>query len=325
MKKILVLLLLAHINLVEAKDVIKEMGTGGVNWTTGVIYANGYGVAPEDTPEYKKRLLARRAAQVDAYRNLAEILEGVRVNSETTIQDLTLKSDTVKTKVEGLIKGSSMIADRYQNNVAQVTLEIKMDGGLATITNKIELETNTAETTLFEKFQLKVAAIASNISITKAHASLKLINSANELEFAQRLLNATQDNNLRAMLEAEIRAYGDMSLFTGLLIDASNVPNFQLATIPRIRDANGDVIYPRPELFEAELAAKRPVSYDFDVDDAINNDRVAINPYVVKAVGTFKSRDSDLVLDESSVNLITNNQKLMEVINTAGVMIVVSP
>jgi hypothetical protein len=312
-------------SLVIADDVIEDNGNGGINWTKGIIYANGYGVAPSDAPKRKKQMLARRAAQVDAYRNLAEILEGVRVTSETVIKDMTLESDAVRTKIEGLVRGAVMSSDHYQNEVAEVTMQIAIDGGLAAVINQSERVKRGGDLTLYEQFQLKVETIAAALGPNKAYAAERLINSANELEFAQRLLAQSQNTDLKALLEGEINAYGDTSIFTGLLIDATSVNDFELATIPRIRNEAGDVIYPRSELFDETLSAKRPVSYDFDVNDAISNDRVAINPYIIRAKSTFKARHSDLVIDEDSAKLIEGNTRLMDIINTAGVMIVVAP
>lgn len=308
-----------------AEEVIMDNGNGGINWTKGIIYARGFGAAPEDAPSRKKRMLARRAAQVDAYRNLAEIINGVRVTSETSVKDMTLASDSVKTKVEGLVRGATMTSDHFQNDVAEVTMQISIDGAFSSITNQSEMVLETANTTLFEKFQLKVEQIASLIGPSKAYASRRLINSAQELEFAKRLFSESQNGDIATLLKNEIDAYGEESIFTGLLIDATEVNNFELATIPRIRNEAGDILYPKTELFEESLSAKRPVSYDFDVNDAINNDRVAINPYIIRAKSTFKSRSSDLVIDEESAQLIEGNIRLMEIINKAGVMIVVAP
>ena len=45
----------------------------GADFGTGVITAEGYGVAPANArTQGQARALARRAAMVDAYRNLAE-------------------------------------------------------------------------------------------------------------------------------------------------------------------------------------------------------------------------------------------------------------
>lgn len=309
---------------VQAEDVIAESGNGGINWTEGYVYAYGYGVAADDTPERKKRLLARRAAQVDAYRNLAEILQGVRVNSETTVQDMVLASDVVRTKVEGLVKGAVMTKDHYQNDIAQVTMQVPIDGGLSQATNQPKLFNSSADNALIDHARAAAQQLAQWLLPAPAYAASPLISSPADYDFAQRILQSGEGDVLKT-LAAEVEAYGSTSSFSGLLVDATSVANFQLATIPRLRNEAGDIIYPTEELFDEVLSAKRPVSYDFDVGDAISNERVATNPLIVKATGVFKSRMSDLVVDQATSDALLNNARLMGIVNQAGVMIVVAP
>ncbi|MBC7541817.1 MAG: hypothetical protein H7338_03720 [Candidatus Sericytochromatia bacterium] len=65
----------------------ETIGTGMVNWTAGRISVSGMGVAPDRGHTAQQRLLARRAAIVDGYRQIAEIVNGVRVSSETVVKD----------------------------------------------------------------------------------------------------------------------------------------------------------------------------------------------------------------------------------------------
>lgn len=52
----------------------------GVNWEEGTIVATGMGIAPPDTVNIAQaKALARRAAVVDAYRQMAETISGVQV------------------------------------------------------------------------------------------------------------------------------------------------------------------------------------------------------------------------------------------------------
>lgn len=62
---------------------------GHVNWSKGVIKATGMGVSAKFAKnEAQAKATARRAAVVDAQRNLGEMINAIVVDSETTIRDL---------------------------------------------------------------------------------------------------------------------------------------------------------------------------------------------------------------------------------------------
>ena len=58
---------------VKADEVIEEFTTGSINWSKGVVFAQGFGTSRESMPAAQRRLLARRAAVVDGQRNLLEL------------------------------------------------------------------------------------------------------------------------------------------------------------------------------------------------------------------------------------------------------------
>ena len=82
-----------------AEDVIEKSSSGEVNWTKGIIYANGYGTAKEGLSAPQKRLLSRRAAVVDGQRNLLELTKGVRLTSMTKVVDQIVEGSTTATRV----------------------------------------------------------------------------------------------------------------------------------------------------------------------------------------------------------------------------------
>lgn len=75
-----------------------------------LISAIGYGLPPQNG----NKILARRAAIVDAQRNLLERINGVQIDSETFMEDFTISSDVVRSQVSGLIKGA-VITDEGEN------------------------------------------------------------------------------------------------------------------------------------------------------------------------------------------------------------------
>lgn len=96
----------------EISSYVQKTGQGEIDWTSGYIKVKGTGIAPENMLPAQAKLMARRAAVADAYRNLAEIVEGVQVNAETTVKNYIAKSDVVEIKVSGFIQGARIYDER---------------------------------------------------------------------------------------------------------------------------------------------------------------------------------------------------------------------
>ena len=105
------------------------------NWNTQTITVVGTGVPPAGTYAAQSRIMARRAAQADAYRQLAEIVKGVQVDANTTVEMAMVKSDTVNLSVNAIIKGAKVVSENFTSDGAvEVTMELPMfgaSGGLA--------------------------------------------------------------------------------------------------------------------------------------------------------------------------------------------------
>jgi len=76
------------------------------------IQSTGYAVIsiqPHSLPA-QQRILAIRAARLDAYRGLAEQVYGQFLDGATTIADAVLRSDRVRARVEGIIHGAEVVS-----------------------------------------------------------------------------------------------------------------------------------------------------------------------------------------------------------------------
>ena len=103
-------------------------------WEQGTITAEGFGTPPAGAYGSKASIMARRAAIVDAQRNLAEQINGVQVDAETTVENFVISSDLVKTKVSALIKGAMVVEEQMMPDGAyRVVMSMPMYGtqGLA--------------------------------------------------------------------------------------------------------------------------------------------------------------------------------------------------
>ncbi len=300
-----------------AKDVVVQTSAGGINWSQGIVYANGYGTAKPGLSSAQKRILARRAAVVDAQRNLLEITKGVRINSVIKTGQAMKESPEITTRVAGIIKGAQITRDHYQNEIANITMSMPISG-------KFLRTMYPADDLAFENSLDHIL----DFIITPARASESfVISDEPEANAYRKLIEWMQQNastDLKTILNDAVVQYETSAKFSGLLIDASSVPSFELATIPKIRDETGEILYPSDNTSYDDIVNKRGVTYDFDLHDAIRNQRVAATPFIIKAVSTYKSLPSDLTITNADADKIKQSQSTIVAMNKAGVLIVVA-
>ena len=146
-----------------------------------------------------------------------------------------------------------------------------------------------------------------------AHAARKII----------KWINTQKPANVVGGLQSALEQF-EQGTFSGLLIDASQVPGFELATIPQIRDEEGNVIYPNASTSYSDIVNKRGVTYDFDLEDAVLNKRVSDIPLIVNALSTYQNLTSDLVINKSDASRIMGSASIRSAMKKAGVLIVVA-
>lgn len=114
--------------LIETKQTITVTTEQAFKQDT--ILVMGEGVGKKGTSGAQKRLTAITAAKVKAQRALAELLHGVAVVSETSVQDSELASDEIKTVVAGFVKGSQVVVQEWNpaEETALVILKVGMTG-----------------------------------------------------------------------------------------------------------------------------------------------------------------------------------------------------
>lgn len=107
----------------------------GTDWHRNTISVVGTGIAPDNTYGAQARVMAKRAAVADAYRQLAEIVKGVQVDAQTTVEMAMVQSDTVNLSVSAVIKGARIVDENFTRDGAyEVTMELPIfgaKGGLA--------------------------------------------------------------------------------------------------------------------------------------------------------------------------------------------------
>ena len=94
------------------------------------IEVTGQGMASDNARNaVHGRMLARRAAVADAYRQLAEMIKGVDVEAGTNVQDMMLQSDEISLKVSATIKGAMVVSEKDLGGGAyEVTMRVPIFG-----------------------------------------------------------------------------------------------------------------------------------------------------------------------------------------------------
>ena len=103
---------------VQATAAISQPTIKTIPTITGMGYAS-VSVQPAKSVN-QRRLMAIRAARMEAMRNLTEQVHGIKINSRTTIIDAIVQNDSLRATVDGLIVGAKTVrinpvgADTYE-------------------------------------------------------------------------------------------------------------------------------------------------------------------------------------------------------------------
>ena len=120
----------------------------GVDWRNNVIIVVGEAVVPTDAVNFTQaKGLASRGARADAYRKMAEFINGVRVDGETTVEQLQSIKDTVKLKVSATIKGAQVIKEGFLSDGGyRVVMQVPLFGAKDSLANAVMEKPTSIET-----------------------------------------------------------------------------------------------------------------------------------------------------------------------------------
>jgi hypothetical protein len=112
-----------------SQDLIEHQSSGSINWSSGSLVAQGIGIPPSSVSASAATAMAGRAAKSVALRNLLELVQGIRVDSSTTVENYVVQSDEIQTRVQGLVKNAQeMKRAVFPDGSVEVTLSMELWG-----------------------------------------------------------------------------------------------------------------------------------------------------------------------------------------------------
>jgi outer membrane protein FlgP len=97
-----------------------------------IIRVTGYGAMSNEKnmSEAQRRLLAIRGSRIDAYRAMAERVYGTMVEGSTSVRDMVVESDRLRTWVDTSLQGARVVSsDVLPDGSVETVLEMVIDQG----------------------------------------------------------------------------------------------------------------------------------------------------------------------------------------------------
>ncbi len=261
------------------------VANSAVDWQRGTITVKGMGVKPPNAVnEAQAMMMARRSAVVDGYRQLAEAIKGVYVDSESTVENFLLVSDITTTKVNAVIQDAQVISERdIPGGGYEVTMRISMFGGSNSLAEAV-----LPRPEVREDFPQPVQSIAPSMPAYDSNASVSV-----------RIDVASKKPAKPAPTSDAIGGY------TGLIVDCRGL-NLNPVMSPVIKNENSEPIYGHKNLDPDYVIEHGMAAYTSDLNDG--TERAGSNPLVVKAVKLENHNGTPVISNADANRVLIENE-----------------
>ena len=268
----------------EWHELVETMGTyGSINWTRGIITATGIGTPPEKYYGKPQAYpMALRAAQLDAYRNLLEVTNGVRIDSTTLVRDSMVESDTIQSQVTGMVKAAQIVKKEYlTDGTVKVTMAMSLRGGFAQLILPKEIK---------QVPEIKTISPPSPVPAVPTSPEPATLTPAS-------------------------------TIYTGLVVDTRGL-SARPAMSPKIFDEDGQEVYGSAYVSREFAVQQGMAGYTKDLTAAQTNPRVTNEPFTVKGLRTEGPGRCGFVISNADAATIRSASENLSFLKKCRVMIV---
>ena len=340
MLNLLISAAMVHAQTANPSDAVETVGQGMINWTSGEVYATGIGAPPANAVNAAQaRAMAERAAQVVAYRNLLEIVKGVRVDSETVVENFMTKSDIIRTKVDGIIKGAMPVKKLYlSDGSVEITVVMRMKGDFLNA-----VVPDTFGSAAIPPPPLRPSPSVQVPAPQRPGPAPQAPEKRSEPPRVEPIRPAPQQPEKKPEQPKVVQpqqqqpekpaqlppvAVPDQSTTqfkggkaTGVVIDGRGL-GLKPALLPKIIDPQGQEIYVGQVVARTNAVEQGVAGYAKDVNAASNNFRVTDNPAVIKGVRASGAARTDIMLSQSDSQMLRDLGKKGDFLQYCRVIIV---
>jgi hypothetical protein len=269
-----------------AAEVIEQTSQGVINWSRGLILAEGI-VAPQKplSQASAERQSALAEARRRAWQHLLETVMQVRIRGEHYVGDLVANDDVVAAKIREMVKNANVSGQEYlSDGTVSVTVEMSTYGGFSQLVLPPEI---------------------------KQVESLKTLGD-NRADVPPEASNPASQHKKEAVP------------YSGIVVDARGMGCLP-AIFPMVTDETGEKIYGAAYV-SREFAVQRGMSgYAADLEAALADPRVTPRPLKVKGLRHMENDPSAIVVSKADGARVRGTPEHLSFFKTCNVVIVLDP
>ena len=254
---------------------LSSVAMAATDISNGVVRVTGIG-APGQPP-----YLGFIAARADAQRQLVAEVNGVQVDSETTVELSMVQNDTIKTKVSGLVKGARIVQQGTNEYGYFVVMEMSVFGSNSIASAVIPQ--------VPQQNFLQPADVAPSVSTT-----VIVNNNVGTVPVPAVNPNQATVGNL----------YGATGQYTGLIVDCTGL-GLQTAMAPAVYTDGKKVVYGLEHFSHDQVINRGYVGYSTSATTGVQ--RAGSNPMVVKAQ-SIEHFFNPVISKEDAAKILAENQ-----------------
>jgi hypothetical protein len=291
-------------------DAVETTSSGSINWTSGEISATGIGAPPPHAANAAQaRAMAERAAFVVALRNLLETVKGVRVDSESVVENFMVKSDLIRTRVDGIVKGARIVKTQYMSDGAvEILVAMPVKGAFMDALAPADFGRPSGMPLLQKPAPSSPQTVRPTVPAPAPQKPAEPSRPEPQKPAPAIPAPSAPEKKPEPAKPAVPLEQGPTTVFkggtaTGLVIDGRGL-GLRPALLPRIVDSEGREIYVGQVVPRTNAVEQGVAGYARDVNAAANNFRVTDNPAIIRGLRATGAARTDVVVGQADAQTL---------------------